>query len=269
MQASNSPYQGCDTEPTPSLPQLSLIQSELTEISLSLSIVCSIANAGITKRSSKYTILEMFKFAPTCDGLVKCLELGGKHERIDSTIASAINRLVSLIGLARNVTSVAAKSGAPELLGAVAESWNRAASACVVAGIVIERERPVSLEDDQASPAGIRRLLREACGGNSPCIDESGTLFIPGWAERRFGARCETRRAVSIASDRAEGIGTVINVSPGGMKLETNLPLTIGQEVVIGSDEGVFVKGYVIWTNDGEAGIEADSLIDPVDFVRI
>lgn len=269
MRASICPVPRSDAEPTPYLQQLSLIQSELTEISLSLSIVCSIANAGVAKRLCQYTLLEMFKFAPTSDGLVKCLELCGQRNQIDSTITNAVSRLITLIGLARNVTAVATKSGAPELIGAVVESWTRAASACVVAGIVIDRELPENFVDELTSPAGIRRLLREACGGDSPCIDHTGALYIPGWAERRVGTRCETRRQVIITSSSAEGDGTVTNVSAAGMKIDTDLPLTIGEEIMIANDEGVRVKGYVIWTNEGEAGIEADTLIDPVDFVRV
>lgn len=269
MRASICPGSRSDAEPAPYLPQLSLFQSELTEISLSLSIVCSIANAVVAERPCQYSLIEMFKFAPTSDGLVKCLELCGRRDQVDSTITNAVGRLISMIGLARNVTAVAMKSGAPELMDAVAESWTRTASACVVSGIVIDRELPENFVDEQTSPAGIRRLLRAACGGGSPCIDPTGALFIPGWAERRVGTRCETRRQVVITSSSGEDYGTVTNVSTAGMKIETDLPLKIGEEIMIATDEGIRVKGYVIWTNKGMAGIEADTLMDPVDFVRV
>lgn len=269
MRASVCPIMRSDAEPAPYLPHLSLFQSELTEISLSLSIVCSIANAMNAKRPCQYGLIEMFKFAPTSDGLVKCLELSGRREQTDSTITKAVGRLISMIGLARNITAVAMKSGAPELMQAVAESWTRAARACVVSGIVIDRELPENFVDEQTSPAGIRRLLRAACGGDSPCIDDTGALHIPGWAERRVGSPRETRRQVVITSSSAEAYGTLTNVSTAGMKIETDLPLTIGEELMIATGEGVRVKGYIGWTTEGVAGIEADTLIDPVDFVSI
>lgn len=269
MRASISPVPQRNSKPTANLPSLALIQSELTEVSLSLSITCSIANAGIARRPCQYSIAAMFKFAPTSDGLMKCLELAETGDEIDSNVANAVTQLISQIGLARSMTAIVMRTSAPELMGALAECWNRAASACVVAGILIERELPTGLVDEQASPAGIRRLLREACGGASPCIDQNGALFIPGWAERRVGARCETRRHVTLVCNEAEGPGTVTNVSTAGMKIETNLSLTVGSEIMVGTDDGVWVKGYVIWTHGDEVGIEADTLIDPVDFVKI
>lgn len=244
----------------------SSLRTEVTEVGLMLAIACSIGNAISQGKVCRYAIKDISRFAPEVDGLLRSLQYleGG-----NTPIGDAIRRMTSLIDKARSVTAVAAKSDAVELSGTVADCWNRAASVCVVASILLDREHERGPSETLASPPAIRRLLRDACGGASPCIDEDGGVYLPGWAERRSSPRSEINEQVLVSSDGVEFNGTIFNVSTAGMKIETDSPLELGANVTVRGKGGVVVEGLVIWSQGNEAGIESFGPIDPSDFIRI
>jgi len=246
------------------------LYSELNEISIQLAIVASIANAKAPAAPCRFEDGDLLMFTPSVEGILRSADRFDAEPEIYGTLVHSIRRLALLIGFARNMTSVHVGACSDELLPAVADGWMRAASTCVVAGILLERELPVGQISEPVAPAsGVRRLLREACGGGWPCIDESGGLRIPGWADRRSETRSDTRMEIRIVSSAGEGSGVVLNVSPNGLKISSGIPLAIGDQVKIITPTDLDVSGEVIWSSGGEAGIQTFRPIDPARLLRI
>lgn len=242
----------------------------LTQISVSLAIVCSIANALSSGIDCQYAVGDIPSLAPSTAPIMESAQALEGDPQVDQAIVHAIHRLAMLLGFARNMTDVVGQAGSNELVPAIADSWTRAASACVVASILIERELPLGLLREPMAPAlGIRRLLREVCGGAAPCIDSTGALRIPGWADRRAEHRCEIRKPVRIVVNGVEGTAMAHNVSTNGLRIAASFTLPVGAWVTVKTSDGLEVEGQVIWSDDEEAGLELARPIDPTQFINV
>lgn len=73
---------------------------------------------------------------------------------------------------------------------------------------------------------------------------------------RRHGRSMRVMRVARLASQHAEGLGMVRDVSPGGMKIDAYLSLEIGQTVSIALLDDHELTGTVSWKDGQSVGIE-------------
>lgn len=87
--------------------------------------------------------------------------------------------------------------------------------------------------------------------------------------ERRGPARIVTVcRLVKLRSERGEGIARCRNISDGGVKLETHMPIRVGEPVTVGFSPLVEIDGTVSWIDGVEGGIAFTAPVDCIDVLR-
>ncbi len=65
----------------------------------------------------------------------------------------------------------------------------------------------------------------------------------------------------------SEGLCRVRNLSAGGLMLETRMPLSVADRVVVELRGSRLLRGMVVWTRDGRAGIAFDQPIQVEDLL--
>ena len=87
--------------------------------------------------------------------------------------------------------------------------------------------------------------------------------------DRRAAARIVTIcRLVKIRSGRSEGIARCRNISDGGVKFETHMPIRVHERVTIGFSPHVEINGTCIWVDGVEGGVSFDAPVDCIAVLR-
>lgn len=111
---------------------------------------------------------------------------------------------------------------------------------------------PVSNEHAEA-------LLRSAKAGGRPCIGKDGSVTMPRWAESRMHQRHVTRQVARLFAGAREQEVMIENVSRSGFGLSGVEDCAAGQAVSIQVQSGERLKGRVMWSRDGRAGIQFET----------
>lgn len=87
--------------------------------------------------------------------------------------------------------------------------------------------------------------------------------------DRRAAARIVTIcRLVKLRSGRTEGIARCRNISSGGVKLETHMPIKVRERVTVSFSPYVEINGTFIWIDGAESGVSFDAPIDCITVLR-
>lgn len=159
----------------------------------------------------------------------------------------------------------ASKSPDPELL---ADAWRRTAADAVtvieimtdVLGRAVAQSR-----QDESTRARVQSLLRMAAAGNSPCLDTSGRISIPGWAERRH----ERRRSIDLPARATFGSHVqevrIRDLSPTGLGLECSVAIPEDAFITLHINGDRCLTGRVVWSSEERAGIELSERLSAQD----
>ena len=140
------------------------------------------------------------------------------------------------------------------------DAWRRVCVAAIDAARTIRQ----LLADDgyRVAPAAhphAEALLGAAQRGERPCIDDSGCVTVPGWAESRASKRHAVGIQVRIVYRGNEQSATLDNVSVSGFGLsglEGGIP---GRLISIAMPGIETLTGVIIWDRGGRTGVKLDS----------
>lgn len=148
----------------------------------------------------------------------------------------------------------------------LANTWRGACRSAVSAVQLLARETSGILPELYELNAGVlTRLLEAAINGETPCIGEGGTPFLPALPQRRHAARRTLAQAAKITFARRTVPAFVRDVSSGGMGLEHVSSLVPGQFVTIELESGRCFTGEVAWAKISRAGIKFSHPLAPND----
>lgn len=87
--------------------------------------------------------------------------------------------------------------------------------------------------------------------------------------ERRASSRTTpVYRVVKVSRPSGEGLACCLDISDGGMRLETGMPLCLMDTLAIEISPGTTVSARVVWTNGDECGVAFDTSINCEDELR-
>lgn len=109
------------------------------------------------------------------------------------------------------------------------------------------------------------RLLEAAAGGQSPCVDARGQLYLPVLPQRRQTSRRMVGQAAMVTVDGAKFRAYVRDVSAGGFGLDSVPRLELNRSAVIETATGRRFTGTVAWSKGGRAGIKFMRPLTPND----
>lgn len=140
------------------------------------------------------------------------------------------------------------------------DAWRRV---CVAAIDAARSVRQI-LEGYRVAPPANRHadaLLGAAQRGERPCIDDSGCVTVPGWAESRASKRHAVGMQVRVVYRGNEQSTTLDNASVSGFGLsglEGGIPGRLISIAVPGIET---LTGVIIWDRGGRTGVKLDSLL--------
>lgn len=95
------------------------------------------------------------------------------------------------------------------------------------------------------------------------CSNQEIDLGIPPEAGRRTGIRIQTILRVGRAiADRDEGLVRVRNISDQGARLQLQIPVEVGDRLILELADDAIMQGRVVWFAQGECGLAFDQAID-------
>jgi hypothetical protein len=101
-------------------------------------------------------------------------------------------------------------------------------------------------------------LLSAAERGDRPCIDATGNVTVPGWAENRRSKRVTVSRQATTYYRGAKQAVIVDNASTTGIGLKGLEGGITGRMISIVLDSGENLSGMIMWCRGTAAGIKLD-----------
>lgn len=99
---------------------------------------------------------------------------------------------------------------------------------------------------------------------------EQATVIAPPVADRRKDGRIRTvYRLAPIKSSCGTGLARVRDISDEGMRLQTNMPVMLGDRVGVRLSDTQRLEARVVWTNGEECGLRFDAPIDSANVLRL
>jgi hypothetical protein len=139
----------------------------------------------------------------------------------------------------------------------IRDAVQRLASGCFVTRSLLRR-----LEDrfgHQHRPNkrdGLDDMLRAIANGRAPCLDPTGFLVIPGWAERRRVRRTEANEQIELYWHSGRCRTTVVDRTDQGLGVVSVAGLKPGFNVAIKTAIGSISHARVAWVAGGRAGLQ-------------
>ncbi len=138
-----------------------------------------------------------------------------------------------------------------------ADAWKHIASGMLEASDLCDHVQSKCEQKiyDLSLPAG---LLSNVLSGKHPCLDRSGRLSVPNWAERRGSKRYPCRVEVSVVSERRTQPGTIKNFSAEGLGITGLSGFEINEKVTIKRVVGDDITGRIQRIDKNWTGVVMD-----------
>ncbi|WP_337660050.1 PilZ domain-containing protein [Anderseniella sp. Alg231-50] len=138
-----------------------------------------------------------------------------------------------------------------------ADAWKHIASGMLEASDLCDHVQSKCEQKiyDLSLPAG---LLSNVLSGKHPCLDRSGRLSVPNWAERRGSKRYPCRVEVSVVSEQRTQSGTIKNFSAEGLGITGLSGIGINERVTIKRVVGDDITGRIQRIDKNWAGVVMD-----------
>ncbi len=101
-------------------------------------------------------------------------------------------------------------------------------------------------------------LLRAAERGERPCVDVSGNVTVPGWAENRKAKRVAVGRPANAYYRGLKQTVIIDNASTTGLGLKNLDGGIAGRMISVVLDSGEALSGMIMWSRGTAAGIKLD-----------
>jgi hypothetical protein len=139
---------------------------------------------------------------------------------------------------------------------------------CSTATIVMHHIPEVRSMDDPAAQyrlASLHRLVNAAKMSESPCVRSDGTVFVPGWLDRRRQERRTVGCKVWLETGGVRERATLHDISMGGMGLAFCKTFPVGTEVAAQLPNGRRLVGNVAWSHEDRMGATFARPLSPTD----
>ena len=111
---------------------------------------------------------------------------------------------------------------------------------------------------DLSLPAG---LLNNVQAGKHPCLDRSGNLSVPNWAERRGSKRYPCQVEVTVVSEQQSQTGMLKNFSAEGLGITGLSGFEMNERVVVKRIVGDDIPGRIQRIDDKWTGVLMDKAL--------
>ncbi len=251
---------------------LSALLGEVEAMSVFVAVSASIANALQSRCITGVDIRALDAYLPPDPLIYNAAALDLIDSDQDGNIVAAAQLLYARIALARRQSLAAIRDNGSGLSDAqrdtMADAWQRACGAALALGTALRASLAhCPSEANRVRPHRVVDLLRWAQRGEHPCVQQDGSIVIPGWAERRRVCR----QSIAIPA-RLERTGQPVEVrvrdiSLGGLGMTGISGAVRGEPAAIVFPCGRRLTGTVAWTAADRAGLKLDeplSVNDPL-----
>ena len=254
--------------------QLSIMRNELTHVSVMTAAAASIINRIVEHASAGDLISELAIFKPAhsraflrgLDGLADgpidletCANFQEYHARLALAHALTEHVVPLLRPCIGDATADWHRSAAN-----TADAWQRACAAAVRLHERLTDILPAERGDTIAkTQVWVLEALKAAAAGDTPCIDHTGGICLPGWIERRRDPRIAIECAAILIGQGRERDVVIVDVSMRGLGLVGEA--IAGQPAGITLAGGRALKGRVEWAIRGRFGMALDQPLLPGD----
>jgi hypothetical protein len=232
-------------------------RAELNRAMQAVAVVGSIVNALENRSAVAVDLDGLIRFLPThrpnAIELARTLFEGGAEQRICADVLSICNQLYLCVELTKNY---AAGAFGDELgLAPVAHAWRQLADACLTIEGMFAKA-PIARAPAAPPRLPHSQLLAAVSAGLSPCVDERGAIFVPGWAERRVHQRfADVEIPVEICAGGEWRPATILDFSAQGFGHLGWAELRVGDVISIEFEAGTAVLCTVEWRTNGRFGV--------------
>ncbi len=237
---------------------------ELHNAALQTCVVASWAN-GIANRSSSTAPQSVETFLPRDPGVFLTLSRWERDTAIShEALASADAFFRSLPPARRSFERFkkeALEIGLPRAAAlnqcVIVDSWRAACIGGLAALDDLGEDLQAEISERHLQTGRILFALLTSCrNGMSPCLDETGTPYLPELPQRRRERRFALLENCFVATPRETMSAYARDISEGGIGLERVGNLEAGAFVRIHLPIGRVFEGHVAWVRRGSAGIK-------------
>jgi hypothetical protein len=236
------------------------LKAELERTALLIAIAGSIANAHARGIRCRAPLATVPAYLAARHDLLAAVASFTTNDAIDSAVGPALGALHAKLVFARDIALIDVASTVVEIdATSLADAIRRLASLCFIVRNVVDRAvDPSGRMQNGEHRKNIDALLRSVSAGATPCLDRSGAVSVPGWAERRLDRRHRAAASVLVGTHRDVHWATVQNASATGLCLGDLPGLAVGETVTIHLRDRSMHAGRVVWSIDDQAGIALD-----------
>ncbi len=112
-------------------------------------------------------------------------------------------------------------------------------------------------------------LLSTCAKGGSPCVQDDGSVEIPGWAERREHTRWLVDWPAILHLGPSDASAQLVNISLTGLCLTTREPLRTLETISVDIGPGRCLAAQVMWSIGETYGMRFSEPLDPMDPIAV
>lgn len=236
---------------------------EVHAAALQTAVVASAANA-IGRGRQPIPVSAIEPFVPRDSAVLQVLRMHLIEQGVSIDDVMFVDEF--LLGLAEGRAAFASFRSDTGVLGeprarvlherSLSGAWRRLAHSAMLAvrelAVPLHRRLPPAYGENSST---LMRLLAEAEGGGTPCVDGRGRLFYPPMPQQRRFPRHLLCQECTIRYRDREAEAFARDVSMGGLGLERTPPLLIGEYVLVALRGGRELRGTIVWSSGGSAGL--------------
>ncbi len=247
------------------------LRDEVLQSAVLVVVSAGIANA-LEKQHPKVGRHSLDVYAPHDSPYVKTLLDALLTTGVPLDVSRAIQAFTARIALARRMArsfTVPAASGSSVDAEILADVWRRAAASAIEAidALNVAISGGSELGKRSALIDSTVDLLRMAEAGETTCLDPSGRVSIPGWAERRSEARTSLDLDATVVIGKILFKAKIRDASATGLGLEGAIMGKPGETITLKLYGDRQLTGAIAW-NDGERfGVSLDQRLDAGDLL--
>lgn len=236
------------------------VQAELKQLSVLISVMASAANALERQPLDKALTHVVADFCPQQSGFFTTTDrIAG--DSLDNQTLAALHEFSARLEFAQRLTQHLSRkfaaqgsqqAGDFEIL---ADAWRRVCSTLLILSVQLQLNGSAASTDEWSGL--VNGLLKNCIEGGAPCLNESGELQIPGWAERRSVARMPMQHVAKASTGGQLASVSIINASEIGLGLAGHAEN--GQRTTIVLADGRELSGTVKWSDAGRFGLQLDT----------
>lgn len=250
---------------------LAWIRPEIDHLALATAITGSIANALVRDDPTTGGMRTLLAYQVDPSSVLAQLRDATVRDELVFDTSQTIRNFCSHLLLAGQLTEALHRTvdKTEAQFEAVADAWQRAASAGFVLQHLLDRDCEKA-GCQTRSGLRVHSLLKAVSQGASPCIAEDGEIFVPGWAERRATRRLRLNVEAQVSVNGAPFTpALLINASYRGFGISGVTAVMLGDSIDVRIADRLQARGTVVWTKGADCGVNVPGRFDPAALLAL